>query len=774
MALVSGTKLGPYGVLSLLGAGGMGEVYRGRDFRLGREIAIKVLPSGFAASPETLQRFEREARAVSALNHPNICTLFDVGCHDGTHFIIMELLEGRTLREVISDQRMAFATVLSLSKQIASAIEAVHSHGIIHRDIKPGNIFVTGNGVAKLLDFGLAKFQSAAQNSGKGSDETLTLGDLTTKGLPIGTVAYMSPEQTRGRPTGFETDLFSLGAVLYEMATSQRASPGDSPAEIFAAILNESPLPPSSICPSIPRHFDGVVMRLLEKSPARRYRSARELIAALEVISSTRELSPEIQPVQHVQATAAREEHTSLAVLPVLDLSPSPGQDYFVDGLTEALITAVARLNGVRVISRTSAFCYKHTQKSLPVIAQELNVDSVLEGSVLRSGEKLRLTCRLIESRCEQLIWSESFDCNLQDILSLHDEVAQAVAAGIRASMRERSASPSTPEKLNPECYDSYLRGRYFWNKRDESNLKKAIEWFQHALDLDPLYAPAYSGIADSYFYLGYSFGRMNPKDAMPLAKANALRALELNPRLAEGYCSLALVQTCFDWDWPAAESNFRRAIEMNPSLATSRHFYAILLSALRRNQDALAQINTAMQSDPLSLPINNMVGMMYFAARQFDSAIAALRKTLEMNPKFGLSRSVLGAALEAKGLEAEAAEEYLSSLEVGQHRREDCAAIRRAFEERGLRGLHEEDLRHFLRQWHGWASQMFDIAALHSGLGQRSEALDWLERAYDARAGRLVWINSGASFSRIAEFFDGLREESRFISLLNRLQLPI
>jgi eukaryotic-like serine/threonine-protein kinase len=776
MSLASGTKLGPYEVVGLIGSGGMGEVYRAQDLRLGRTVAIKTLSSSFTTDPRALQRFEREARAISVLSHPNICTLFDVGSQDGTHFIVMELLVGQTLKEMIGTDPLAFSAVLQWGVQISLALEAAHKNGIIHRDIKPANIFITREGIAKLLDFGLAKFEKSGATADTFNDETLTTTELTMRGVPIGTVAYMSPEQAQGMPAGPQSDLFSLGALLYEMATACRAFPGNSTAEILAAILHAAPFPASRLNPAIPREFDRILERLLEKSAEARYPNTGELVEALqasfELSTPYRET---ILSTSSSQPLLFAERLRSLAVLPLLNLSPDSGQDYFVDGLTEALITAVARLGGVRVISRTSAMRYKNTTKSLPVIAQELNVDAILEGSVLRSGERIRITCQLIDSRSEDHVWSESFDRNLRDVLSLHDDLTQAIASRLRARMQEHShTSVQSSRRIQPESYDAYLRGRYFWNKRTEASLRKAIEHFQRALDLDPLHAPSYSGIADSYFYLGYSFGRMDPNDAMPKAKAAALHALELDPYLADAHCSLGMVQGIYDWDWAAAESSFQRAIALNPSLGTALHFNSLVLSAFRRSGESLAHIHRALESDPLSLPINNFVGMMHFAARQYDAAIVALRKTIEMDPAFGLAHSVLGAALEAKGLDAEeAAQEYLTALVVGNHSQEECDAIRSAYQQRGISGLHAEDLNHCLRRWDGWHGLTFDIGALHAGTGRVAESLDWLERACDARSGRLIWLNSGTPSARIAQYFDNLRSEPRFLRVLERVHLP-
>jgi len=776
MSLVSGAKLGPYEILEPVGAGGMGEVYRARDTRLDRTVAIKIVSADFGANPAALERFQREARAVSALSHPNVCTLFDIGWQEGTHFIVMEFLEGQTLKEVIDSRPLPLPSILEWGIQIGSALEAAHKVGIIHRDIKPANILITCEGQAKLLDFGLAKFDGSSAGSETISNQTVSANELTMRGILVGTVAYMSPEQAQGLSATSRSDLFSLGTVLYEMATRSRAFPGTSTAEIFASILGTIPIPPSRVNRAIPQGFDRILERLLEKSPEARYTSARDLITALQGLSNLNTPSPEMRVSASVASPPALPARIkSIAVLPLTDLSPAPSEEYFVDGLTEALITAVARLGGMRVISRTSSMCYKNTEKSIPLIAQELNVDAVVESSVVRFGDRLRLTCHLVDPRSEHLLWSETFDRGLRDILSLHDDVTQSIASSVRLRIQEHPGIVAAPIRpVDPEAYQSYLRGRFFWNKRNASNLKKAIECFEHSLDLDPLYAPAWTGLADSYFYVGYSFGRMDPHDAMPRAKAAARRALELDPHLAEAHCSLALVQTAYDWDWESAESNCQRALSLNQSLGTAHHFYSLLLSALRRTEESLSHVQAALQSDPLSLPINNFVGMMYFAARRYDQAIAASRKTLEMDFRFGLAHSVLGAALEAKGLSEEAAEEYLTALVVGQHASEECDAIRRAYQKSGIRGLHEEDLQQSLRRWDGWHALAFDIGALQAGTGHVADSLEWLERAYHAHSGRMIWLNSGTPFARISQYFDDLRSTPRFRDLQQRLNLPL
>jgi serine/threonine protein kinase/tetratricopeptide (TPR) repeat protein len=753
-----------------LGAGGMGDVYRARDVRLDREVAVKVLKPNISADLQGLQRFEREARAVASLNHPNICTLYDLGEQDGIRFIVMELLEGRTLKDVLSSGSPGLAMLIRWGMQVSSALQAAHSRGIVHRDVKPGNIFIQQDGTAKLLDFGLAKFLESAddETTAVENDATTT---ATLHGVALGTVPYMSPEQARGEPATPKSDLFSFGSVLYEMATGRRAFPGSCTAELLAAILDSTPITPSRQNPELPVALDRIIERLLEKSPEARFGNAQELAAALAAVSQARvevQRAPE-QPMHQP------DQLQSLAVLPLIDLSPDGREDYFADGLTETLITTIARLGKVRVISRTSAMCYKNSKKPLPVIAQELGVKSILEGSVLRSGHRCRIHCRLIDPRTEDPLWSEIFDHDLGDILAVHDDLTHAIASHLRTHVIDHSKPTQFIRRnVNPESYDLWLRGRYFWNKRSEPNLRRAIDCFQHALDLDPTYAPAWTGISDSYFYLGYSFGHMKPHDAMPKAKAAALRALELDPHLGDAHTSLGILKFVYEWDHAPAETSIKRALELSPGYSHAHHFYALFLAAHLRMEEAVRQIYAALESDPLSLPINNFVGLTHFAARQYKQAAAAARKTVDMDPSFGLARAVLGASLEAQGMFEDAAKEYLASLEAGKRTVEEIETIRKGYLDKGMEGFHREDLKHMLRRWDGWHATMTDIAALQAELGQVSESLDLLEAACDLRSGRLIWLRAGAAACRVAHHFDDLLAEPRFARILERVGLPL
>jgi serine/threonine protein kinase len=768
MALRPGTKLGPYAILAPLGAGGMGDVYRARDTRLDREVAVKVVNPDLSADPQGRQRFKREARAIASLNHPNICTLYDFGEHDGVHFIVMELLDGNTLKDVLDSGKPDLASLIRWGTQVASALHAAHARGIIHRDVKPGNIFIKRDGAAKLLDFGLARFLDVEVGGDASKGDATTA--MTLHGVPLGTVPYMSPEQARGELATPQSDLFSFGSVLYEMATGRRAFSGSSTVETLAAILDATPITPSRLNPALPGALDRIIETLLEKAPEARYGNAHELAAALDAVPTVR---VELRSTPD-EPTQQPERPQSIAVLPLIDLSADGREDYFADGLTETLIMAIAKLGKVRVISRTSAMCYKNTKKALPAIAQELGVNSILEGSVLRSGQRCRIQCRLVDPRTEDPVWSESFDHDLGDILAVYEDLTQAIASRLRTYVIDHSrSSQNIRRNVNAESYDLWLRGRYFWNKRNEPNLRKAIDCFQQALDLDPNYAPAWAGISDSYFYLGYSFGHMKPDDAMPKARAAALKAVELDPHLADAHVSLGIIKYMYDWDHAAAEASLKRGLDLNPSFSHGHHFYSLFLAAHLRTEEAVRHAYAALQIDPLSLPINNFVGLVHFAARQYEQAAAASRKTVEMDPNFGLAHAVLGGSLESQGKFEDAAKAYLASLEAGKRTAEEIEAIRKGYAENGMRGFHLEDLRHMLRRWDGWHGTMCDIAGLHAGLGHIPESLDLLEAACDLRSGRLLWLRVGTPSSRIAHHYDHLLAEPRFLRILERVGVP-
>jgi serine/threonine-protein kinase len=722
VTLQPGTRLGPYEILAAIGAGGMGEVYKAHDTRLDRIVAVKrlLLQHG--------HRFEQEARAIAALNHPHICQVYDVG----PDYLVLEYIEGRTIRGPL-----ASSEAVRLAIQIASALEAAHQRGIIHRDLKPANIMVTNTGAAKLLDFGLAKLQTMN-------------ADATTEGTVLGTAAYMAPEQTEGKPLDERSDVFSFGAVLYEMLSGRRAFPGTTTLQVWNAVLRDDP-PPLQVPPALAR----VVLRCLAKQSADRFQTMTDVRIALEEAA-------------RAGPATLREQQPSIAVLSFANMSADPENEYFSDGLAEEIINALAHIPDLKVIARTSAFAFKGKQEDIRRIAEVLGVAHVLEGSVRRAGNRIRVTAQLIAAGDGSHLWSERYDRELADVFAIQDEIAHAIAETLHMKLVGTSAEARlvSQRRVDPEVYECYLRGRYFWNKRTVSDLRRAHDYFESAIDKDPLYAVAHSGLADTWFYRGYHFGDLAPDVAMPQGKAAALKALAIDEGLAEAHASLALVHFFYDWDMKSADREFQRAIELNPSYVTAHHGYSIYLAAMRRNDDSITEARRALEMDPLSLPILNIVGEMLLAAQRYEVAIEQTRKTLEIYPDYSDAHSRLVDAYTALGRIAEAVDERLTIVALAGAANETVDELRRVFERCGFQSFRERDLELLISRFRGFHWDAYEIACHCARLRKADEALAWLVKACDARSGSMVWTN-------VHHDFDWLRPDSRFQDLIARVHLP-
>ncbi len=667
----------------------MGVVYRAVDTRLGRDVALKFLHEEIAADSHSVERFRREARAASALNHPNVCTVYDVGEHQGRHFMVMELLEGRSLRDMIGGKPLPLEQVLSLGNQVAEALEAAHSKGIVHRDVKPGNVFVTAQGRAKVVDFGLAKIVP-------GPDTETEARSMSGVGAIIGTVPYMAPEQLLGTEVDSRTDIHALGALLYEMSTGLRPYRQETLPRLTEDVLHTPPKPPREIRSEISPELQTIILKCLKKSPADRYPTMADVLSPLRALSAPTPVTRgglrsyalwggllallvvALVAVHYFRsASPPGRLFDSLAVLPLSNLSGDPEQEYFTDGMTEALIANLSRVKSLRVISRTSAMRYRDSDKSIPQIAEELGVDAVVEGSVLRSGRRVRITAQLIEAATDRHLWAESYERDLGDVLALQSEVARSIADEVRHTLTaEEGDRPLGPGPVVPEAYEAYLKGRYFWNRRSAEAMKTGIDYFETATRLDPSYAPAWAGLADSHLLLSvYPLSEVPPSTALPRVRDAARRALALDDSLAEAHTSLAY-ERLWSWDFDASETEFRRAIDLNPNYAMAHFWYGARLAAEGRFDESLAQAMAAQRLDPVSPILKAGVSWMHHLARRHDQEILWARETLVLEPAFLVGRYRLGEGLLHSGNAAEAITEFEKAVELSDGRPESSGVV--------------------------------------------------------------------------------------------------
>jgi serine/threonine protein kinase/Tfp pilus assembly protein PilF len=834
-ALPAGTKFGRYEIRSKIGEGGMGEVYLALDTELDRTVAIKILPEHLASDQQRLQRFIQEAKAASALNHPHILTIYEIGTTETSRFIATEFIEGETLRRRIN-AGMKLVEMLDISIQAAGALAAAHAAGIIHRDIKPENVMVRPDGYIKLLDFGLAKL-TEPQGSTTDTEAPTRAMVNTGAGTVMGTANYMSPEQAKGTSVDARTDLWSLGALLYEMVTGHLPFAGETPTETISLILQREPAPLTRYSHEVPSELERIVTKALTKDREERYQTAKDLLIDLRNLKKKLEVDAEIDRTAppelrsatstsggqappatesgstpstaqasathaassaeyivsgikqhklaaviavivlvlgavglafylHARNTEAAIE--SIAVLPFQNRSTESDTEYLSDGLAESLIYRLSQLPKLKVSPTSSVSHYKGKEIDPVKVGQELGVNAVLSGRIVQRGDNLTISAELVDVRYNKLLWGEQYDRKMSDLLQTQREIAHEIVEKLKLKVSGEEKGLAKHYTESNEAYQLYLRGRFYWNKRSEEGMQKSLEYFQQAIERDPNFALAYSGLADTYDLLGASdaSGGMPPNEAMPKAKAAALKALEIDDTLAEAHVSLAHVKYYYDCDWAAAEREYKRAIELNPNYPTAHQWYAVYLMSAGRFDEALAQNRRAQELDPLSLPINMTLGWVLLNARQYDQSVEQLRKTLEMDPNFILTHHRLGLVYEQKGKYDEAIAEFRQVLNLSAGKPLGIAALAHAYALSGKRAEAQRTLAELQEISKRRYVSPASIALIYAALGDKDQAFAWLEKADKERDANLARLT-------VDPRFDSLRSDPRFVDLERRIGIP-
>jgi serine/threonine-protein kinase len=805
MAIVPGTRLGNYQIRSAIGSGGQGEVYEAVDISLDRRVVIKVLAAEQTVQPASVERFQREAKLAASLDHPNICTIHGLSEVDGVRFIAMQYVEGRTVRQLVAGRPLELDLALSIAIQVAEALAAAHARGIIHRDIKAGNVMVMNSGRVKVLDFGLAKLLES-------STETSHDLHLTALGVPYGTATYAAPEQAQGTAVDHRADIFSTGVLLYEMLAGTWPFKGKNVVEVRYAVMHHSPPPIATARgedSSIIARLQEILDRALAKEPANRYQKIEEMRDALWAV--LHEIDPESSKKVHfsgsVPSIMPREslavntigrllrqkafafaagvvliaiaafaiyQYTfrartpafdSLAVLPFVNVASDSDTEYLAEGMTESLINSLSQLQVIKVRSRNSVFRYKGRETDPQTVGRELRVRAVLTGRVEKRADELSTSVELIDTQDESVLWGERYTRRLSDLVGLQEELARDVAANLR--LRLSGAEQTQLVKnyaTNSEAYQLYLQGRYYWNKRTAAGFQKAIEYFNRVLEKDPNYAPAYSGLADCYWLLNvYNVGPATQWNAQ--ARPAATKALALDETLAEAHASLASISYRYDWNWAEAEQHFKRAIQLRADYSTAHQWYSAMLAAMGRFDEANAEAKQAHELEPFSLTINSDVGRHLYYSRQFEPALAVHSKSVEMDQKFARAHIELGYVFSQMKRSDEAIAQFRQALELEKDRLESLAGLGYALAVSAEKQQARQVIEHLKELNQQRYVSPYHFAVIYAGLGERAQALDYLEKAADEHFNLLVFL-------KVEPMFDSLRSEPRFSALVRRVGL--
>jgi serine/threonine protein kinase/Tfp pilus assembly protein PilF len=782
-----------YQIIEELGKGGMGNVYRALDRKLNEEVAIKIIKPEIASDKKTLERFRNELRLARKISHRNVGRMYELMEYMEIHYITMEYIPGQDLRSLIRQTgKLSAETAISIAKEVCEGLAEAHRLGVVHRDLKPSNILINKQGDAKIMDFGIAR--------------SLKSKGITGTRQMIGTPEYMSPEQVDGEDVDQRSDIYSVGVILYEMLAGRVPFEGDTPLSVAYKHKNKKPPNPREFNAQITDELSVLVLKCLEKDKEARYQSAGEIRSQLEEIEKGLLIpviiSPQKKPLTSKEITVQfrmkkffipiavlillaigaiavwqlflKKPTTPLssgrpiiAVLPFSDLSPLKDQEYFCDGMTDEIITKLSRLQGWKVMNKTSVMQYKETEKNIKDIGRELGVTSILEGSIRKEGDDIRVTSQLINVEDGFHLWSEIYNRKLDRIFAIQNDIAENIVSALKQKL--------TPEEMqrlqkktteNLEAYNLYLQGRYFWGQRTKEAMQNSVELFRQAIEIDPDYALSYSGLADCYIAGGGSYLDLSAKEAYAKAKEMAQKALELDDTLAEAHTSLAGVLTSYFWYWERAENEFIRAIELNPSYATARTWYAEHLWSIGRHDVSIQQAKLALELDPLSPMISTILGVAFYFAGDYDRAISQYLKTLENTPNFQRAINWLGFSYVKKAMYPEAIEHFQSVIKLSDGQSADLAALGYVYALAGQR----DEAEAVLRQLKSLSDQRYvspvDMAMLHVGLDNIDQAIEYLEKAYEEHADRMSWI-------KVHPVFDPLRSDPRFQAILQRMNFP-
>lgn len=827
MSLAPKTQLGRYEIRSLIGKGGMGEVYLAQDTSLNRRVALKVLPAEVASDQDRMRRFKQEATAAASLNHPNIAHIYEIGQSDDLNFIAMEYVDGTTLRDQMHQEHENLSKLLRILQHVAEGLAKAHDAGIVHRDLKPDNIMITSDGHAKVLDFGLAKLiePPTTTDSVPSGEEPTILQQHSTPGLILGTMGYMSPEQAQGKTKGIDhrSDIFSFGCILFEAVTGQRPFTGNDHIELLNKLIREPAPLLATFNPNAPADLQRIVRRCLAKDPDERYQNIKDIAielkelrremqesgieSTLPIVSSAGSEAQTIR-IQSQRATAESPARTSsivnglkrhktativggllilivaavvgirsylharntevavesIAVIPFVNENKDPGAEWISDGLTESIINNLTQVPNLKVIARSSVFRYKGTD---PVaVGKKLDVRAVLTGRITQRGDTMLISAELIDIRDNKQLWGEQYERRLADMLSVQREIAREITNNLRPTLSGVEQSRMNKQMTDSsDAYELYLKGRFYWNRRTPSDLQKAISLFEEAIEKDPNYAMAYAGVADSYALLT-AYTTDPPRQLMPKAKEAALKALALDDNLAAAHASLGQITAYYDYDFPTAEREYRRAIELNPNYAPAHQWLAEHLSAMRRNDEALVEIRRALELDPFSVIMNRIYADILVDGRKYDEAIRQYQKAIDLDPNFPTAHYFLGRAYEAKGMYDDAVKSYTRASELGTVLKDVLVKTNDVYKKSGWKAYVQFNLDQLVVNAPQRRFSPFTIATFYAKLGRDDEALRWLEKGYEERDFRMTLIS-------VAFEFDRLRSDPRFRELVRRMGLP-